>query len=218
MDEEIIDIQDDKQDKRPWMYILGVFLILILLVSFFPFYNMKFDPRPHHIPSIAEIGITSDDLSTETVKLRTDLDFLEFVTPADPFVKNTANKISSIACDGERVCHAKAIYYFVRDNFDYISDPVDFEYVEKPQDFMFSGGGDCESGTLFMANLMEAVGIDSQIVFVPGHAFLRIKVPEASQRYQRDTWIYLDWTCKDCGFGEIPRTSWELPHKYLEVN
>jgi hypothetical protein len=207
MEEEIFFEEEEQEKKKgPLKFILAVFLIFLIIVMIIPLYGIRIDPQPERIPSIEEVFVyENNDLMKETITLKTQEDFLHFFDPTDPLVKRTANKIVSIACSGEKICHAKAIYYFLRDNFDYISDPVNFEYVEKPQDMLFSGGGDCESGTLLMANLMEAVGIDSELVFIPNHAFLRIKLPEASKRYKQDQlWVYLDWTCKQCDFGEIP--------------
>ncbi|MBU0472519.1 MAG: hypothetical protein KKF65_07865 [Nanoarchaeota archaeon] len=216
MDEKII-IEEDK-GKSPLIYISAVFLMLLLVLMIVPHYSVKIDPRPTAIPTVEDVFLFEKNLSTETRTLKTREDFLDFVTPENPIIKTTANKIASYGCSGEKVCHAKAIYFFVRDNFEYISDPVNFEYVELPQDFIISGGGDCESGTLVVANLMEAVGIDSQLVFIPGHAFLRIKLPEARNKYKQDGWIYLDWTCKNCEFGEIPLNNIDAYKTFLEVN
>jgi len=209
---------DGKRGKSPLIYIIAVFLILLLSVMIFPHYGVKLDPRPDKVPTLEEVMVFDYNLSNETRTLKSREDFLDFVVPQSPFVKTTANKIVSIACQGERVCHAKAIYYFVRDNFDYIADPVNFEYVEMPQDFMVGGGGDCESGTLFLANWLEAVGIDTQLVFIPGHAFIRAKIPEALNKYKRDGWVYLDWTCKNCAFGEIPKENIDAYTTFLDVN
>jgi hypothetical protein len=216
-----MDIESEEEEKKrgPSIYFLSVFMILLLVLMIFPHYGVKLDPRPERIPTFEEVFLFEQKLSEDTATLKSTKDFNDFVIPEDPVIKNTANKIVSTVCEGERVCHAKAIYYFVRDNFDYIRDPVNFEYIEMPKDFMISGGGDCESGTLLMANLMEAVGIDSQIVFMPGHAMLRIRLPEALSKYKRDfSWVYLDWTCDSCEFGEIPRSSIDSYMTYLEVN
>ncbi|NQU98977.1 transglutaminase domain-containing protein [Candidatus Woesearchaeota archaeon] len=210
---------EEEKKKGPIIYIAAVFLILLLVLMIFPHYGVKLDPRPDSMPTVEEVFLFEDNFSTEPKSLKTRNDFLDFVVPENPIIKTTANRIASYGCSGEKVCHAKAIYYFVRDNFEYIADPVNFEYVEMSQDFIISGGGDCESGTLLMANLMEAVGIDSQLVFIPGHAFLRIKLPEALSKYKRDfSWVYLDWTCDNCEFGEIPRRNIDAYKTFLEVN
>ncbi|MFC2135633.1 transglutaminase-like domain-containing protein [Bacteroidota bacterium] len=217
--DKFVELEEEKK-RGPGVYILSLFLILLLVLMVFPQYSVKVDPQPEKSPTFEDVFFFEKNYTEVTMNLKTTREFNDFVVPENPIIKNTANRIVSTACsNSEKVCHAKAIYYFVRDNFDYISDPVNFDYVEMPQDFMISGGGDCESGTLLMANLMEAVGIDSQLVFIPGHAMLRIHLPEALSKYKKDiSWVYLDWTCNSCEFGEIPRTSIDAYMTFLEVN
>jgi len=65
---------------------------------------------------------------------------------------------------------------------------------------------------------MSAVGIESQLVLIPRHAYLRIKVEDASKRYERNGWIYLDWTCKNCEFGEIPLNNIGKDERYVMIS
>jgi len=102
------------------------------------------------------------------------------------------------------VCHAKAIYYFVRDNIEYVADPLGFEYVEEPKEALYMGSSDCEGGAILMASLLGAVGIEYELVFIPRHVFLKIKLDEALKRYKIGEWVYLDWTCDSCEFGQLP--------------
>ena len=51
---------------------------------------------------------------------------------------------------------------------------------------------------------MGAIGLEYELVFIPNHVFLRIKLDKALKRYKIGDWTYLDWTCKTCDFGEIP--------------
>jgi len=197
------------EDLEPWYkgpikYILAIFLILILTLWYIPNYAIKLDPSPSKIPQISEVLPNNIVLENTTVQINNKEDFVKLVNPKDPVIKQTANKISSISCEGNKICHAKAIYYFVRNNFDYISDPVNQEYIEDPKEFLTSGGGDCESGTILLSALLESIGISTELVFIPNHAFLRINLPEASRRYKINEHVYLDWTCENCEFGEIP--------------
>ena len=77
--------------------------------------------------------------------------------------------------------------------------------MEHPIDFLYTGGGDCESGTIVLASLLQSIGVHTQLVFIPQHAFLRIYLDGVLKRYiQEDNYVYLDWTCKSCKFGEVP--------------
>jgi len=111
--------------------------------------------------------------------------------------------VVSLACEGNQICQAKALYYFVRDNLQYVKDPVNFEYVEDPKTCLAVKTGDCESGTILLASLLGSIGINSEVVVIPRHALLKIKLDDASNRYKINNYIYLDWTCSNCRFGEV---------------
>jgi len=200
-------IENSKEEQEPWYkgpirIILTIFLLLIITLWTYAYYGIKLDPNPTRIPSINDV-VPYYELNTTQSKLNRE-DYTQLVNPSDPIIKQTADKIASISCDGNRICQAKAIYYFIRDNYEYIADPVGQEYIEDPKEFIKIGGGDCESGSISLSALLESIGIVTEFVFIPGHAFLKIKLPEASKRYKINDWIYLDWTCKNCGFGEVP--------------
>ncbi len=205
--------------KGPFKIIIALFLMLILIVMSIPYYGIKENPSPSYIPTVEEVFFYEGSISNETFSL-TEKDLKGFINPRDPVIKSTANKIVSLSCENpHKVCYAKALYYFVRDNFYYIGDPIDFDYVERTEDFFLSGGGDCEGGTLALANLLVSIGIESEIVLIDKHAFLRIYLPEASfLDKQKEDWVYLDWTCKNCDFGELPRGDLGKEEKYIRVS
>ncbi len=115
-------------------------------------------------------------------------------------------------------------WYFVSDNFDYVIDPVNKEYVETPQESLFAGAMDCDGHAVLLAALQESIGINAELVFIPSHVFVRIQLPEASKRYKNykkdkeDHWVYLDTTCKSCSFGELPLQDTNKQQTYLEVS
>ena len=66
--------------------------------------------------------------------------------------------------------------------------------------------------------MMESIGIQSEIVLIPRHAFLRIKIPDSPKQYtQDDKYIYLDWTCETCEFGELPYQNFKNDFTILEI-
>lgn len=200
--------EEEIEKNSPLRFILAIFLILLLVLWLVPYYSIKIDPRPVDIPTINDVG-TLDNFTGRVIVPKSRSDYSIFINASDPVIKTIAGRIISFSCPkGSSICQAKALYYFVRNNFNYISDPIGKEYVEEPKLFYASQGGDCESGTILLANLMESIGIKSEIVFIPNHALLRIYLKEASKGYKRGDWIYLDWTCSDCDFGEVtPRVS-----------
>ena len=191
--------EEQEEEKNPlWRYIIAPVIILLILLMIIPFYSIKLDPEPRNIPTLEEA--LPLDLEIEKIDVKT---MRDLVLPTNPFIKQMATKIASQSCDEGKVCHAKAVYYFVRDSLQYVADPIAMEYIEHPLETLDNGGGDCESGALVLASMLEAVGVDAQLVFIPNHALVRIKLDEALKKYKRDDYIYLDWTCSKCDFGEV---------------
>ena len=212
--EEVDEVLEDK--KSPLVYITSVFLILLMVLWIVPHYGIKLDPSPKTIPQIKDVVIQVQlkDINNHIVSRE---EFRRFIYPNDPFVKQTASKIVSLAwVDSSKVCHAKAIFYFVRDNFMYVGDPPD-EYIETLEEALLTGTSDCDGHAVALASLLEAVGINSQLVFIPGHVFVRVKLDDALQSYKIDDWIYLEPTCKTCEFGRIPYQNVEKDKQILEV-
>src|SRR3989344_488270 len=179
--EEIIE-EPDPWYKGPIKYIILVFLLLIIIL-WVPSYYVKLDPSPSRIPSISEVLLSNVVLENKTIKIEKQGDYAAMINPSDPVIKQTADKISTIACDGDKICQSKAIYYFVRDNI---------EYVEEPKEVLVTNAGDCESGAILMASMLEAIGIRTELVFIPSHAFVRAKIDGVSKRYNIGDWVYLE--------------------------
>lgn len=192
--------EDIRKKASPLWWILAAVLALLIILMIVPFYGVKLDPEPKNIPAIDDVLPSEISLSENVSQ-----NYQDLVNPLDPVIKQTSDKIASLSCTENKICQAKAVYYFVRDNIEYVSDPINSEYLEEPREVLATKAGDCESGTILLASMIEAIGVDAQMVFIPGHAFLRIKLANARNKYkQPDGWIYLDWTCKTCDFGEIP--------------
>ncbi len=212
-------MEEDEEEtwKKPLKIILALFLALIVIFMIIPSYKIKIDPEPEYIPTIDEVFFETS-FDNETYLLKSKADFVNFVRPEDPILRRVSAKVISLSgCDSSRICQAKALYYFVRDNINYVSDPVDFEYVEDPKEVLYTTGADCESGTLLLATLYESIGLDSELVFIPKHAFLRVSVEDSPKRYVQDGWIYVDWTCKTCEFGKIPIKDQVSEKSFLDV-
>ena len=213
MDEIEEEVEEEK--RNPLVYILALFMILILLLWIIPYYSIKLDPEPKNIPtkeSILPINITIEKRNTTFV---TRNEFLSLLNPNDPLIKQTATKIATYSCNGNKVCYAKAIFYFVRDNFDYVSDPRT-EYVESAREVLATGGSDCDGIAVLLANLEQAIGIETRFVFITGHVHVQIKLDDAMKKYKiEDSWINLDATCDYCGFGEIPYKNIESKKSYV---
>ena len=191
--------------KGPLKYIMATLLILLLIIWYFPSQAIKIDPEPKAIPSISEVLPKNiEPLNNSGIVSRRD--YLKLLTPNRPEIKQTADKIVTLACEGNKICHAKAIYYFVIENFQYVSDPTEYEYVKSAQESLIATGGDCDDASVLAANLLQAVGIHTRFVFIPGHVYIQAYLPDALRRYKTEDsdYVSLDLTCKNCKFGELP--------------
>jgi transglutaminase-like putative cysteine protease len=207
----------DIEEKPPWYkgpikYILAAFLVLIIIAMAVPYYAITLDPEPQNIPTITQVLPLNMEIPSNTSQ-----SYQELVNPSDPIIKQVADKIAAQSCKESKICQAKAIYYFTRDNIKYVSDPIGKEYLEDPKEVLATAAADCESGAILLASLQEAIGIDAQLVFIPSHAFVRIKLDKARAKYKIDDYIYLDWTCNSCDFGEIPYNDIKSEKSILEV-
>lgn len=200
--------EDTEELEEPWYkgpirYILGIFLILLLIVWLIPYYSVKLDPEPGRVPGLGEVlpeNMEIDETNRQEVRL-------DMVKGEDPAIKTVADKIVSISCDSSRICYAKAIFYFVRDNFQYVNDPTAYEYVKTAKQSLVSGNGDCDDASVLLASLLDAIGVRTRFVFVPGHVYIQAYLPEALNRYKEEgEWVNMDATCSYCEFGEI---SWQ---------
>lgn len=213
------EIEEELEKKKsPLKYILAAILVFILVLMIIPYYGIKLDPRPSYIPTIKEVLPKNIIIENQTHKVNSLSDFKKFVTPNDPIIREIAVKIATSSCKKSKVCQAKAIYYFIRDNIKYVSDPHKFEYAETAKEVLITSGSDCDGHAILLASLEESIGIKSRFVFVSQHVYIQIYLPEALKSYKsEDDWISLDATCKSCNFGEIPYQHLKKGKTYLEI-
>lgn len=209
----IIEETEQKQpwDKGPIKIILALFLILLIILWIFPHYGLKQNPEPTYTPTLQELNIPK--LQIPNLQSTNIQDYLQ-VTPE---IKQIADKIITLSCPQTHpVCNAKALFYFVQKNFNYLSDPLAFEYYKTPQESFLTLSGDCDDASLNLGSLLQAVGFQTRFVKVPHHLYLQVKIPEAVSSYKTEQdWINLDPTCKDCPFGEIHYSYADSHKQYL---
>jgi len=178
--------------KKPSLFkwILAAFLIFLMLLWLIPQYQVRVDPPPSRIPTIAEVSSITEYERVESQDIR------DYVI-IDSEIKSIADRIVVIACDSnQKKCQARAMFGFVQQNFEYVSDPVSDEYYKTAKETIANGGAlDCDDSSILLATLLEAVGIPARFVFVPGHVYV--------EAYVNDKWYPMDATCSGCNFGEI---------------
>lgn len=198
--------------KGPIKIILGLFLLLLIILWLVPFYGVKQNPEPSYTPTLQELDIQIKEIpaiSSTNIK-----NYIQIT----PKIKQIADKIITLSCSPtHRVCNAKAIFYFVQKNFNYVNDPLAFEHYKTPQESFISQNGDCDDSSIILASLLQSVGFQTRFVQVPKHIYLQVKIPEAISSYKTEqNWINLDSTCGNCGFGEIHYSYADSYKQFLE--
>jgi len=218
MKKEDLEEFSEEEEKEHWLkgplkLIIALFLILIILLWFIPVYAIKIDPSPSHIPKISEVVLM--DISPNETYFRSISK--DLVNGRDPIIKEVADRIAIDSCKSySKICHAKAIFYFVQNNFNYVPDPTAFEYIKTAKQSLRLPAGDCDDGSVLIASLLDAVGIKSRFVFIPRHVYIQAYLPEARKKYKAENdWVNLDVTCFNCEFGEIPYKNQESKKRYL---
>lgn len=205
--EEKQDLEEEIEEKEPWYkgpikWILGLFLVLILISWYIPYSTISLDPSPSYIPKINEVFSYNETVSENY----NHTDYLKLIQPENPIIKQTANKIITLSnCKESRVCNAKAIFYFVRNNLNYINDPINRDYLADPISTLQSQAGDCDDFSILLSNLLQSIGIKTRFVFITGHVYIQAQLKEAMKKYKSNLdWVNLDPTCNNCEFSQIP--------------
>ena len=198
----------EEKKTRPISIILALGLILLIILMIIPIYSIKLDPEPKSIPSInsilpANIAILANQ--NLSIKKSSRADYKKTITPNNPVIKQIANIISTSSCPTpNKVCYAKALFYFVKNNIKYVSDPPN-EYLATPFETLYTKGGDCDDSSILLASLTSSIGISTRLTFIPHHVYVQIKLDNARNKYkEKDGWISLDPTCQSCKFSETP--------------
>ncbi len=217
IDNEKEEMEKDRKVMRIVGIIIGIFMAFAIIMWVVPGHYIQVDPPPKRIPGIAEVTTQEMFIEQERINFTSIKSYYLAMEPENENVKRVANKIVSISCKGTPVCEAKALFYFVRDNIDYVKDPRYQDYLERSMFTLMTGAGDCDDHTILLANLYEAIGIRTRFVFVPNHVYVQIWLPDAP-RYLKDEngWINADATCKSCELGEISINTAMDDKRYLE--
>ena len=180
---------EDIKKPSPSRWLMAAFLVFLMLIFVVPYYQIQVDPPPARIPTLAEV-------SSVTTYDPVDSNDIRSYVIIDSEIKTVADKIAVIACDSnQKKCQARAMFGFVQQNFEYVSDPNRFEYMKTAKESLVNGGGDCDDASILLATLLESVGISTRFVFVPGHVYV--------EAWINNDWEPMDATCAGCNFGEI---------------
>ena len=174
----------------------AVALFLLSIQAYFYFIR----PAPVDIPTLQEVSELLGENTGQSFSSHHPEEVRKVVDEARKDIKKAANYIAARSCrKADRVCQSKALYYFVRNQIKYVPDARFHDQLESPLTVLQTGGADCEDMAVLNIALQKAIGNQVRLVFVPGHAYAQISIPD----YRDGKWNNLDATCSSCQFGEL---------------
>lgn len=203
MDEELRENPDEIVPRKKSSFFIVISLITavaIFLLSIQAYFYL-IRPQPINIPKLAEVnGLLGTELQQPFSSYQSGA-LEQVLNETRDNIKQVANFIASRSCsEADRVCQSKALFYFVRDEIRYVSDDRFHDQLQNPLTTLKTGGADCEDMAVLALVLQKAIGNSVRLVFVPGHAYGQISIPD----YRGARWLNLEATCKTCKFGELP--------------
>ena len=209
---EFIELEPKK--RNPFYAFLALLTAVALFLLSLQGYFYLIHPEPIEIPSIENIRqFIPAGLKEPFTSYKSDEVKLVLADTRD-YIKQIANYISASSCRrADRVCQSKALFYFVRDNIQYVPDEKFHDNLQNPLVTLKTGGADCEDMAVLLLALEKAIGNEVRLVFIPGHAFTQIRIP----KYKGDKWLNLEPTCQTCDFNELPEGSVLSKKTYHEL-
>lgn len=189
--------------------LLAIGLILLSIRGYF--YLMHPEPKVKLALSDIQTFLPSD-LQKPFTSHQPD-EVKEVILSINGTIKQIANKIAADSCrTADRVCQSKALFYFVRDQIQYVPDDRFHDALENPLIVLKTGGADCEDMAVLLVALQKAIGNQARLVFVPGHAYAQVKIPK-----YKNKWLNMEATCKICSFNEVPTDTLLKQKQFFEI-
>lgn len=118
---------------------------------------------------------------------------------------------------------ARKIFEFVRDEIQYVYDPMGLEEIQSPETTLKLRAGDCEDQAILLSSLLSAIGLETALIFadtandgIPDHVYSAVYItaaPDYTKPFKNKElndgknlhdWIPLDPASQDSDFGVIP--------------
>jgi len=196
------------QGRSMFLRFLAAFMAVCLLLLSLEGYSYLIHPEPDMKVALADIQTFLPNDPTHSFGSHQPDEVIKVLDETEKPIKQIANFVASNACkSGDNVCQTKSLFYFVRDQITYVSDPQFHDELENPLVVLKTGGADCEDMAVLVAAFQKAIGNKARLVFIPGHVYAQVKIPK-----YWDKWYNLEATCKTCKFNDIP-TDTQLQEK-----
>ncbi|MBU0705675.1 transglutaminase-like domain-containing protein [Patescibacteria group bacterium] len=210
------DIEEEFHSRKSSSFHALIALITAISLFFLSIqaYFYLIHPEPVNIPGLEEVGGILGTSLSQPFSAHRSGEVKRVIEEVRNDIKQVANFIAAKSCrKADRVCQSKAIFYFVRDEIRYVPDANFHDRLENPLTVLKTGGADCEDMAVLLVALEQAIGNKVRLVFVPGHAYVQVSIPD----YRGEKWLNLEATCKDCQFGELPNNVAIQKKDYTEI-
>jgi transglutaminase-like putative cysteine protease len=190
--------------RHPFMALVAVLVAIGLFFLSIQGYLYLVHPEPSDIPRLSEVQSFFDDWEENAFTSHSPDEVDKVLRQVRDPVKKVANYIVSQSCrKADPVCQSKALFYFVRDNVTYVPDEQFHDQLLNPLSVMKTGGADCEDMAVLLIALQKAIGHETRLVFVPGHAYAQVRI----DNYRGGKWLNMEPTCESCKFDELTEDS-----------
>ncbi|WP_022852077.1 transglutaminase-like domain-containing protein [Limisalsivibrio acetivorans] len=99
--------------------------------------------------------------------------FAAYERAVDPHLAEVRELALSLAsdCGIDTECKVARIYRFVQEKVRYLSDPAEYELIQRPERTMALMAGDCEDLAILTASLLLSLDVQTELVAIPGHMY-----------------------------------------------
>jgi len=199
--------------RSPFFKLIAVLIAIGLILLSVRGYFYLMHPEPNVKLSLADIQSFLPSRLQESFSTHQPDEVKRVVQSINGTIKQIANKIAADSCrKADRVCQSKALFYFVRDEIQYVPDARFHDELENPLVVLKTGGADCEDMAVLLVALQKAIGNQARLVFVSGHAYAQVKIPRYKNR-----WLNMEATCKTCSFNEVPTDTLLKQKQFFEI-
>lgn len=216
MENEVNNIEDEiiPRKKSPYYTLVALITAVALFLLSINAYFYLIRPQPVDIPSLEEVSVFLGAKLEQPFSSHRSDEVKRVIESVRDNIKQVANFIAAKSCrEADRVCQSKALFYFVRDEIKYVPDERFHDQLENPLTVLKTGGADCEDMAVLLIAMQKAIGNKVRLVFVPGHAYAQISIPN----YRSEKWLNLEATCSSCQFGELPNNTAIQKKDYYEI-
>ena len=202
-----------KKKFSPFFRLIAALAIVALLLLSLQGYFYLVHPSPNVKLTLSDIQTYLPKSFDKPFTTHSPSDVKKVVANVSGTIKQVANKIAADSCrTSDSVCQSKALFVFVRDQIQYVPDSKYHDSLENPLVTLKTGGADCEDMAVLLAIMQKAIGNESRLVFVSGHVYAQVKIPD-----YKDKWLNMEATCKDCSFNKIPTDTLLKRKEFVEI-